>query len=241
MKSAFDSFELGGIWESEQFNNEQRVALISGLISCLLQQYDYVVRVDTDEFLVPDPRFYSGLSHYLGTLKTCFVTGQGYDLVQGQREVGLDLTKPILVRQRAFAYPFNALNKTCILGISVTWAPGFHFASVHPRFDHLYLFHFKKADIDIQLAIGEAVALHGKDDLLRGYHLTPREALLASAQSAFQFPRVEGWDEFVRKDYQTQFLQQIEYTKNYGGVYHGGPFRPESVLVTLPQGFDGLL
>jgi hypothetical protein len=240
MRKSFNNFELGGIWESDQFNNNVRTNLVSRLIDCLLERYEIVVRADTDEFIVADPRKHTSLKQYIDNLKSPYVTAQGYDVLHGNDEGNIDVTQPILINQRKLAYPFNALNKTCVVSMAVHWAPGFHFASVFPRFEDLYLLHFKRADLEMQLAIGEAVAAHGKDDLLRDYHLSPRAAVVASIQSALQFPGVTGWDGFVRQSYQTKFLEEISFTKNYGGVYHGGAFKPDGVLVTIPQEFAGL-
>ena len=175
----------------------------------------------------------------MNALTSAYVTAEGYDVVQDQGEGPLDLSQDILVAQRSRAYPFDALNKTCITKVPMRWAPGFHFSSVYPVFDSLAMFHLKRADIEIQVAVGEAVAAHAKGDLLIDYHLTPREQILIATQSALNFPRLDDPETFLRPQYRAKFLSNIAYTQNYGGVYHGTTFAPEPALVRLPDVFRG--
>jgi hypothetical protein len=144
----FRQFGLGGVWETKVYNNDLRVKIIAGLVNVLLEQYDYVIRVDTDEFLVPDPRAFESLADYLRRLERPYVTAMGYDVIPARDDQHLVLDQPILVNQRSLAYPYDALNKTCITNVAMTWAPGFHFCSAFPMFQRLYLFHMKRADLE---------------------------------------------------------------------------------------------
>lgn len=236
----FNNFDLGGVWRCPHYNNSTRVQTISQLTQLLLQTYQFVVRVDTDEFLAPDPRVHKSLASFLDALDRPYVTAQGYDVVQGKDEAALNLDAPLL-GQRRFAYPYDALNKTCVVGLPVSWAPGFHFASVFPEFNHLYLFHMKRADIDIQIAIGEAIARQAANEPNQKYYLTPREDVEAYNRSVLNFSRVEGWSEFERTEYMKKFLEGIRYKKDFGGVSHGKAFRMESVLVTIPGEFSAIV
>ena len=237
----FNSYELGGIWRTSEYLNANRVKAISSLIAVLLESYDFVIRVDTDEFAVPDPRSFSSLSEYLDKLERPYVTAKGYDVVQGADEAPIDLNKPVLIQQRRFAYAYDALSKTCIVSLPVRWAPGFHFSTVFPEFSQLFLLHMKRADIDIQLAIGAVTAERAAStEPNRKHYLTPREDLLAHNRTAFQGQRGSGWDFFSRNEYFDAFRSAIKYTRNYGGVYHGREFRPDNALADLPPQFSNL-
>ncbi len=123
LRAEFKGFDLGGVWETKAYNNDLRIKIISGLVNVLLEQYDYVIRVDTDEFIAADPRAFASLADYMGTLERPYVTAMGYDVVPARDDKDLVLDDPILLTQRRLAYPYDALNKTCITGIPLTWAP----------------------------------------------------------------------------------------------------------------------
>jgi hypothetical protein len=239
--SDFAPYEVGGIWRIHTYNNDSRSRMLSQICSLLLTEYDYVVRVDTDEFLIPDPRHYKGLSDYLSTLRRSYVTAAGYNVVAHPDAEPLDLTKDIFKTQRRHCYPYDALNKTCIIGVPTVWSPGFHFASVYPEFDHLFLFHLKYADVDLQLSIGEAVAARSDESRFQEYHRTGRVAIESHLRSIFTFPLECGWTQFERPKYMARFLGSVRFVANWGGIYHGGPFGPERVLLEVPDEFVSAL
>jgi hypothetical protein len=236
--SAFSGYDLGGVWRSRAYNNSARSKMMSDACSLLLNEYDYVIRVDTDEFLVADPRRWGSLTEYLRDLQRSYVTAAGYNIVSGVDSECLDLSKPILGAQRRQCYAYDALNKTCIVGLPTTWAPGFHFASVYPEFHSLYLFHMKFADIDMQVAIGAAVAGQSDEILFQEYHKKSRNAVEVILRNIMTFERVIGWGEFDRLDYRHRFLDSVKFTATYGGIYHGGPFQPDRVLLEIPDDFE---
>jgi hypothetical protein len=238
---SFSGYELGGLWRSAEYLNANRVKLISSLIAVLLESYELVIRVDTDEFIVPDPRTSTSLADYLDKMDRPYVTAAGYDIVQATAEAPLDLNRPILIEQRKFAYAYDALSKTCVVSLPVKWAPGFHFCTVFPEFSQLYLLHMKRADIDIQMAIGKVTSERAAAaEPNRKNYLTPREHLIAHNRTAFNAERGTGWDFFVRENYFQAFRSAVRYTASYGGVYHGREFRPDKALVELPAGFAGM-
>jgi hypothetical protein len=241
MRADFKNFDLGGVWETKVYNNDLRIRIISGLINVLLEHYEYVIRVDTDEFLAADPRVFLSLADYMARLERPYVTAMGYDVVPGSDDNDLVLDQHILLTQRRRAYPYDALNKTCITSIPLTWAPGFHFCSAFPMFHQLYLFHLKRADVSIQMRIGEAIAKHAPGERNRDYYLTNREAILGYNRSVLTFPSGSGWDWFDRTDYNATFLKSIYFTKTYGGVYHGPAFRLDKALVEIPAEFLGTI
>jgi hypothetical protein len=237
----FTPYEIGGVWRIHTYNNDSCTKMLSHVCNLLLNEYDYVVRVDTDEFLIPDPRHYDGLSDYLSKLRRSYVTAAGYNVVVRPGAERLDLTKNLFKDQRQHCYPYDALSKTCVTGIPIVWSPGFHFASVYPEFDNLYLFHLKYADIDMQLAIGEAVAALSDESRFQEYHRTGRDSIEKNLRSIFAFPLERGWAQFERPNYTTKFLSKIRFVANWGGIYHGGPFSPERVLLEIPDEFASAL
>jgi hypothetical protein len=237
----FSNFELGGITSSVRYENNERVNRVQTLATSLLEQYDLIVRVDTDEFLVPNPCKYSSLSDYLQRLDRPHVTAMGYNVLQDRGETALDLNKPILISQRRIVNPYDALSKTCIITAPVTWTPGFHFCSEFPQFHDLYLLHFKLADLDIQIRIGQEVAKLTDEQLFKDYHLTARDTLAMRTAGILSLPRYAGIDQFERKEYNQRFISHISHTLKPDGIYHGGSFAPEQAVVEIPPEFKGYL
>jgi len=237
----FASYQLGGIWRSASYNNQVRATMISRACDMLLTEYEYVVRVDTDEFLVPDPRRYDSLRDYLEKLRLPYVTAFGYNVVASLDAEQLHFSKPIFKDQRGYCYPYDALCKTSVIGVPTIWSPGFHFASVYPKFEDLYLFHMKYADIDMQIAIGEAVAAQSDEALFQQYHRTARSAIESTIRAILSFPQERGWNHFDRPDYRSRFLNTMHFVTRWGGIYHGKPLGPERVLLEVPDEFASML
>jgi len=236
---SFAPFNLGSVTPISKYNNDLRADVINQVVSRLLNDYDVVVRVDADEFLVPDAKLFKSLAEYIDTLKVSHVTAYGFNLIPDRDEPPLDINSPILCRQRHLVQPADALCKTCITSIPLRWAPGFHFCSEMPCFDSLFLFHAKLADVDIQLQIGERVASFSDEQMFIEYHKTARETFEKRIDSIRQNRRVSGPDALYRTEYFRKFLDQVSYTDSFGGMYHGGSFAQESVLVELPSEFAG--
>jgi hypothetical protein len=239
--ASFSSYRLGGVWRQPAYGNADRILSISSLISLLLEQYQYVIRVDVDEFLVADPRECGSLKVYVESLQRPYVTAEGIDVIQETAELALNLAQPILVRQRRFGYRYDAASKTCLTSIRMHWAPGFHFASVFPEFGRLYLFHMKRADVEIQAGIGSAIAERAPGEPNQPYYQTPIDRIQQYNRSICNFKRVSGWSQLDDTQYRSEFLKNVHYNNNYGGVYHGKTFRPEQVLVEFPHEFEGTI
>jgi len=239
--SAFADFVLGGVFRFGTYNNNDRCSTVSALTSLLLQTYKFVLHVDTDEFLVADPRKFLNLRHFLETDPPAYVTAMGYNVVSQPSDSPLERKRPILANQRPFCCPYDALNKTCITSIPLTWAPGFHFASVWPAFSDVFLFHLKYADIDMQLSIGAMVAAESDQPLFQEYHASSRQKLEAMMASIFSFPTASGWPDFVRTEYNRRFISAVRYVSGFGGVYHGGEFQPETIRLAIPDEFAACL
>jgi len=237
---AFRPFALGSITPLQKYNNELRAKVINQVVNHLLEDYEVVIRVDTDEFLVPDPALFRSLRDYIDALKLAHVTAYGFNLIPDRNDPPLDIASPILYRQRHLAQPSDALCKTCVTTIPLRWAPGFHFCSEMPSFDSLFLFHTKLADVDIQLQIGERVASFADEAKFIEYHRTARETLENRIEAIRRAERARGPNALYRTQYIRNFLDQITYTENFGGIYHGGKYVPESVLVEITPNFSGM-
>ena len=170
--ASFRRFTLGGLVPTGSYNNRFRIDVVNQLVNDLLANHDVVIRVDTDEMLVADPRRYGTLREYVASLTQSHVTAYGFNVIPDRNQSPLDLDRPVLFHQRNIAYPYDALCKTCITVKSIRWAPGFHFCSEMPLFDHLFLFHLKLADIDLQVKIGSKTASYSDEAMFIEYHKT---------------------------------------------------------------------
>jgi len=132
-----------------------RIALVSDVAAGLLHVYDYVVFVDVDEFLVPDPTLYADLPAFLAAHRDEQVVGAiGLNLVHAPDEEPLDLRRPIL-EQRSYASFSPLMCKPSTKRVPAPWADSSH--GVHAAYrvaPDLYLLHLKFADRDRLRAIG---------------------------------------------------------------------------------------
>ncbi|MGB0660704.1 MAG: hypothetical protein ACPGNV_11040 [Mangrovicoccus sp.] len=87
--------------------DQQRFAMISGMISGLLAYYDRVIFNDTDEVFIANPAKYPDLSAYLNAKASRFpiTAGIGLELFHDTAtEEPLDITRPILAQRRHVQY-----------------------------------------------------------------------------------------------------------------------------------------
>jgi hypothetical protein len=148
LKDDFNKFTLGSVKEMDlTYDDGIRLAAISERVTELLRHNDYVIHVDTDEFLIPDPRKHKSLASHIQSLQRDYVTARGFDVFQHCSEPPLAMERPILVHQRRHAFALAAMNKTCITAVPLKWNRGFHHCSRPPQFDDIFLFHMKRADV----------------------------------------------------------------------------------------------
>lgn len=152
------------------YDQHLRVQLINEVVPELLKRYACVIRVDVDEFLVPDPRKYADLRQYVETRSDAYVTAQGLDVVEtaADRQLAYDVAP--LLGQRSAAVKASAYSKTCLVRTPIRWFPGFHTADVAPAFDDLYLFHMKFADAGRRLVWFDHMAERCKADAVQVRH-----------------------------------------------------------------------
>jgi len=239
LAGAFKSFDLGGLIELPVgYDDNTRRKVISGFVTSLLGCFDTVIRVDADEFLVVDPRSSVSLSEYLANFDAPYLSARGFDVCQMPEEPALPEVPdfPIL-RDRSFAYPNTALNKTCITRVPVAWCQGFHFASVYPKFGPLFMLHMKRLDIGWQLnwftRMSENITSNPTvPDSLRAYYQPDEEKIRAYHKGVAGRPRLAGIETWYRPRLTAEYLQKIAYDPA-SGLYHG-TYDHELVLCEIP-------
>jgi hypothetical protein len=92
----------------------------------LLRFYDTVIYVDSDEFLVADPRHHSSLAAWAAQRRNRNVRAFGLDLVQDVGvEPPIDSAQPILAQRRCWMFS-RFMCKPAVAGDPMNWQPGFH-------------------------------------------------------------------------------------------------------------------
>ena len=235
----FANYHLGSVIElPNDYDDTLRAKFISALVNSMLCAYDAVVRIDTDEFLVPQGGAKPGLASFLSASDKPYISARGFDLIAGPDEKSLDVSAPILVDQRRFVYGVTTLNKIAYTTVPANWSEGFHSCSLYPSFDDLYLFHLKFVDIDLQLqwrsimsgAMAEDAANY---EHLRNYYLPDYERLSNYRNGILSRPLVHGYDGLRRSEHTDRFLKETSYQAK-GGIYKTPNFH-DPVLVELPS------
>lgn len=122
----------------------------------LLRVYDTVIYVDSDEFLVPDPRHHASLAAWCADRRNRNVQAFGLDVIQDVGvEPAIDSSKPILSQRRWWFFS-RFMCKPAVAGDPLCWQPGFHEldpgsppVAVDPD---LRLLHLRLLDLDWSLA-----------------------------------------------------------------------------------------
>jgi len=128
---------------------KRRLGFLSKVAKSLLEQYDIIIGVDADEFLIVDPKVGKSLATYLSEIEiNPSVSGLGVDVGQiSGKEPDLDKGKPFS-DQREYALLSSRYTKPSVISQPVNWGSGFHRVKGHNfRIDpNLYLFHFGSVD-----------------------------------------------------------------------------------------------
>ena len=131
---------------------KRRLGFLSDIAAKLLINYDIIIGVDADEFLVVDPNCVKSLKEYLSNIDIdTSISGLGIDVGQHlQKELTLDCSKPFL-EQREYAYLSSRYTKPSVISKAVQWGSGFHRVKGHNfRIDpNLFLFHFGSVDMEM--------------------------------------------------------------------------------------------
>lgn len=131
---------------------KRRLGFLSDKAAQLLEEYDMVIGVDADEFLVVDPNCGQSLREYLSaTTYTTSVSGLGVDVGQHlDLEKTLD-TSLLFLQQREYALLSSRYTKPSVMYKPLRWGSGFHrIKGENFRIDpNLYLFHFGSVDFEM--------------------------------------------------------------------------------------------
>lgn len=132
--------------------NSTRMAMVGHLGRSLLQLYDAVMFVDTDEFIVPDPQRYPDLRTYVVARSEDGINAVGSLGLNVVHNVGaeppLDLSQPLL-GQRQLAKFLPLMCKPAIKWVPAHWSSGTHGIRTPYAVDpDLWMFHMKFGDRD---------------------------------------------------------------------------------------------
>jgi hypothetical protein len=74
------------LWADHSNNMDAKKQAKDDMDKCrgLLKNYDWVIITDPDEFILPNPLFYSSLTDYIEKLDKDFVVATGYELIDGE-------------------------------------------------------------------------------------------------------------------------------------------------------------
>lgn len=235
----FDEFELGGIREiAHHYDDRKRTEIISSMVATLLETYAVVIRVDIDEFAIPNPNKYKDLKQYIERLSLPYVTARGLNIVPFPEETPLQINQPILVKQRKFVHPVGTLNKTCITTIPLNWNVGFHFTSQPPKFDDLFLFHMKHADFKMCMEWSDVMSVQIEEDSdFKDYYRQDSDKALSYIKSVINYPQTTGVNALYRSSFNEKFLKEIKYsddTQIYDGIHMF-----EEACVKIDKSFEG--
>lgn len=141
----------------------------------LLGSHDCVIVADVDEFILPDPKKYTGLRDYINKMKQDYARCSAWNIVQVEGEKSIDWERPLL-KQRQYWKENVGLCKPLITKVPLDWVPGQHRIRGITRTPDpdLILAHLR--DIDTQLFRERVVKTVCRDDkLLRKIPLRYRE------------------------------------------------------------------
>jgi hypothetical protein len=124
-----------------------RMGTLSGLAAALLHSYDAVLFADADEFVVPDPDKYDGLSDYVSRQgKAAAVGVVGLNVVHLAGEPALAPGRPML-EQRPFAKFLPLMCKPSLVFSAPEWRWASHGIMTPYDIDRdLLMFHMKFVD-----------------------------------------------------------------------------------------------
>lgn len=129
------------------FDEKARMRLINDLANNLLAYYDAVIYTDCDEMLVADPAKYSTLTHYCEQNDQPVSTAIGLNV---RHNVGVEpalVEDQKILQQRQLVQFVAPMCKPLIIRKPVSWGGGLHCCDYRPKFDDLYLFHLRYADM----------------------------------------------------------------------------------------------
>ena len=234
--AAFEGVEIGGLQLiSDSYNDDVRKEAITAFVCQLLESYETVIRVDVDEFLVPDPLRSGSLAELLANWSGTHITACGFDIFQTPADAPLDFKQPLLAQRRT-AYALTALNKTCVTRVPVKWNRGFHYCSLPPAFADVYLLHTKRADISHQIAWNERMRSGSdRDEFVKSYYAWDATQIEAYHRNRARLPLVSDFHALTRTAFNEQFKRSVRFAART--QIFDGPYDVEQVNVEIPARF----
>jgi hypothetical protein len=112
-----------------------------------LEDYDLVVLVDGDEFVIPNPDKYRDLGDYLDRFTVQIVRTYGFGVIELPDDAPLDQSGKIL-DQRKYWYHDPYYNKPIVTRVPAVYEYGFHNCNIDAEVDpDLVMFHLRDADL----------------------------------------------------------------------------------------------
>ena len=92
----------------------------------LLKRYDYVMNVDTDEFVVPDPEKYpGGLSEFIHNFSGVFAQCKGYEVIDNGVPLSIE-DRPWLSQRQEYSVNWEHYSKVTLASECPQWGGGSH-------------------------------------------------------------------------------------------------------------------
>ncbi len=154
------------VHRTESFNHNWLRDTVAAFQRFLLQSYEWVLFVESDELVLPANSMFDTLRHWL-TIRADerpdedVIRAEGYEVVGREDEPAIDWTARPLLAQRRWWYHSKIYSKPCLSRVPLDWEIGFHSATqskdvaISPD---LTLVHLHKADFGSSLAKARAVA-----------------------------------------------------------------------------------
>ncbi len=191
---------LGMVVKSEK----ERLSFLSNQAAYLMntENYDLIIGVDADEYLIVDPKLGKTLQEYLNTIDVdVCLSGLGIDVGQHLDYEGTIDSNKTLLSQRSYAYLCSRYTKPSIISQPVMWGSGFHRVKKHNYHIDKNLFLFHVGSIDLNM-IKERM---NNSDLIstgRLRHIKKRAKTIYIVTKN----KARDWDKTVNK---MRFVQQI--------------------------------
>jgi hypothetical protein len=239
-RDQFAGLGLGGVitYPGNNYDEIDRIRVTAAMVQALLQVYKYVIIVDSDEIIVPDPRRWSSLAEFGAQASAPYYTCIGYDIVQVSGEPDLAVEGPVLRQQRQYVYATSSMCKSTMTRVPLQWGVGYHYASVYPRIGDLYLFHLKRSDARMQL--GWMHHMSGRSiptEQIKDYYKPDADKIAAFVATVSTWPRASGWSEFDSDSFRRRFLSELAYDEK-DSIYRGKHFTVPR-LIEIPDDFRG--
>lgn len=229
----FQSYELGFVKSiAENYNDDVRKIYIAELVTSLLDVYDVVIRVDSDEFLIPENAGFNSLKEFIDQWEGQYITARGFDIFEHVDDTSLNIQRPIL-EQREYCYPLNAMNKTSVTRTPLKWGRGFHYCNAKPNFDGLILLHTKRLSIDMQNDWNNFMIENSKnDEFVKNYYGIEKDKV--KDYHKWRSECCLNQEDFGKDSiFQKNFFKNVSY--NFVTDLHEGKYEMSSSVCKLPR------